>query len=59
MSDTKHETTLREAVEKLRAIPAKWKELEDPLDEVRRIREGLPPSEDWQRLFGDDSVSTR
>lgn len=32
--------TLRETIESLRAIPAKWKELDDPLGELMNIRHG-------------------
>lgn len=32
--------TLRESVERLRAVPAKWKEREDPLSELMEIRRG-------------------
>jgi hypothetical protein len=32
--------TLRDSIEQLRAIPAKWKELDDPLGELKRIRQG-------------------
>lgn len=31
--------TLRESIEELRAIPATWKYLDDPVGELRRIRE--------------------
>jgi len=32
--------SLRDSIEQLRAIPAKWKELDDPLNELQRIRQG-------------------
>jgi len=32
--------TLRESIDHLRAIPAKWKELDDPLGELKKIRHG-------------------
>jgi hypothetical protein len=32
--------SLRDSIDELRSIPAKWKELDDPLGELRRIREG-------------------
>ena len=32
--------TLRDSIERLRDIPAKWKELEDPLSEFQKIRQG-------------------
>ncbi len=31
---------LRESVHKLRAVPGKWKEMDDPLGELERIRHG-------------------
>ena len=34
------ETNLRESLERIRAIPAKWKELDDPLSEIAKIRHG-------------------
>ena len=33
-------TTVDEAVNELRAIPAKWKKLEDPFEELSLIRTG-------------------
>lgn len=33
------EKTLRESIEALRAIPAKWKHLADPIGELKRMRE--------------------
>jgi hypothetical protein len=35
------ETNLRESLERIRAIPAKWKELDDPLGEIAKIRHGI------------------
>jgi hypothetical protein len=35
-----HDLPLRESVRKLRALPGKWKELEDPLGELMDIRHG-------------------
>lgn len=32
-------STLRESITRLRAIPAKWKHLADPIGEIMRIRE--------------------
>jgi hypothetical protein len=32
--------SLRDSIEQLRAIPAKWKELDDPLSELEKIRQG-------------------
>jgi hypothetical protein len=32
--------TLRETIQHLRAVPAKWKELDDPLGELKKIRHG-------------------
>jgi hypothetical protein len=34
------EKTLRQTIEDLRAIPAKWKDLDDPLGELMAIRRG-------------------
>lgn len=34
------DVSLREAIQKLRDIPAEWKEMEDPLSELRDIRHG-------------------
>ncbi|MGH9940987.1 MAG: hypothetical protein ACRD9R_01350 [Pyrinomonadaceae bacterium] len=34
------DVTLRDAIKKLRAIPAEWKEKEDPLSEIMNIRHG-------------------
>lgn len=32
-------STLRESIERMRAIPAQWKHLADPIGDLRRIRE--------------------
>ena len=34
------EANLRESLNRIRAIPAKWKELDDPLAEIAKIRHG-------------------
>mgnify|MGYP000872260413 CR=1 FL=1 len=34
------EISLKKSIEELRAIPAKWKELDDPVGELKRIRYG-------------------
>jgi hypothetical protein len=39
-------TTLREDIEALRAIPAEWKRMADPLAELRKIRHGYDPEGD-------------
>lgn len=36
--DVEMAETLRESIEKLRAIPAKWKHLADPIGELAKIR---------------------
>lgn len=39
-------STLRESINRLRAIPAKWKHLADPIGELKRIRED-PEYDPW------------
>jgi hypothetical protein len=39
-------TTLKEAMEALRAIPGGWKDIPDPLAELRKIRHGYDPQGD-------------
>ena len=39
---------LRESIERLRAIPAKWKHLADPIGELKRIRAD-PDYNPWAR----------
>jgi hypothetical protein len=38
---------LRDSLERIRAIPAKWKHLADPIGEIQRIREG-PYYNPWE-----------
>lgn len=38
--DPVEDVSLRESIQRLRALPAKWKEKEDPLDELMSIRHG-------------------
>lgn len=38
--------TLLESIERMRAIPAKWKHLADPIGELKRIRED-PDYDPW------------
>lgn len=40
-------STLRESIEEMRAIPAKWKHLADPIGELKRIRED-PDYNPWE-----------
>lgn len=40
--------TLRKSLERIRAIPAKWKHLADPVGEMKRIRED-PDYNPWEK----------
>ena len=48
--------TLRDDIERLRAIPAAWKDLPDPLAELRKIRYGYDPQGDPQDDTPDESL---
>ena len=51
--------TLREDIERLRAIPSGWDKIADPLAELRKIRHGYDPEGDPDNDTPDETMERK